>query len=486
MKEIMKTKNLLLFCCLSTALISTTDAPGQTFTNLYSFTALQMTSPMTFTNADGANPYAGLVLSGNRLYGTAYGGGSFNTGTAFAIDADGLDFTNLHNFFGSGGSRPYGRLVFSGNSLYGVTSQNSSSSGPGKIFRMNSDGSSYTVMRTFLPLVNSTNSDGATPYAGLVLAGETLYGTTLAGGSIGWGTIFSINTNGSAFTNLHNFPALLNSTNSDGALPYAGLIVSGNRLYGTAAEGGNWGSGTVFAMETNGSNFTVLHHFASSIDFTNSDGANPRAALIESAGVLYGTTLYGGSSAAGTVFALNMDGTAFTNLHHFTGLSGNTNSDGTHPVGGLLISGNTLYGTASAGGTIGVGTIFSLKKDGSGFISLYGFTGVGDGVSPSSDLALSANVLYGTTIYGGSAGNGTVFSLGLPAISSLRVTIISAGTNVVLTWPIEAAGFTLQSATNLVPPVSWNLVSPPPVNVNEQNTVTNAISGIQQFYRLSQ
>ena len=481
----MKTKNLLLVCCLSTALFSASDAPGQTFTNLYSFTALQMTTPITFTNADGANPYAGLVISSNRLYGTAYGGGSVNTGTAFAIDTDGSDFSNLHNFSGGGGSRPYGRLVFSGNSLYGVTSQNSSSSGPGKIFRMNTDGSSYTVLRTFLPLVNSTNSDGATPYAGLVLAGERLYGTTLGGGSVGWGTIFSINTNGSTFTNLHNFPALLNSTNSDGVLPYGGLVVSGNRLYGTAAEGGNSGSGTIFAMQTNGSNFTVLHHFAPSIDFTNSDGARPRGALIESAGVLYGTTYYGGSSAAGTLFAMKIDGTGFTNLHHFSGLSGNTNSDGVHPSAGLLLSGSTLYGTTSAGGSIGAGTVFSLKNDGSGFTTLYGFTGVGDGVSPSSDLALSANVLYGTTVYGGGANNGTVFSLTLPASSAPQLTIAFSGLDVVLTWATNVPGFTLEANTNLNTNV-WSVVSPAPAVSGTNNVVTNAIGGSARFYRLRQ
>ncbi|MEO7297469.1 MAG: choice-of-anchor tandem repeat GloVer-containing protein [Verrucomicrobiota bacterium] len=481
----MKTKDLLLLCCLSTALISTTDAPGQTFTNLYSFTALQMSSPTSFTNSDGAQPYAGLVLSGNRLYGTASGGGSANLGTTFAINADGAAFANLRNF-SSGGTRPYGRLVLSGGSLYGVIYQNSLTSGTGKIFRMNTNGSGYTVLRNFTPLVNSTNSDGANPYAGLALANETLYGTTLAGGNAGGGTIFSINTNGSTFTNLHNFTVRVGATNSDGVFPHGGLAFSGDRLYGTAKEGGDWGNGTIYAMQTNGVGFTVLHHFTTSTNSTNSDGAYPQGALIESGGILYGTATDGGNFGSGTVFALNIDGTGFTNLHHFTGLSVGTNSDGAHPVAGLILSGNTLYGTTTVGGSGGAGTIFSLKKDGSIFTSLYGFTGANDGASPSSDLALSANVLYGTTVFGGSANNGTVFSLGLPEISSPQLTIISSGTNVVLTWPIEAAGFTLQSATNLVSPVSWNLVPPPPANVNGQNTVTNAISGIQQFYRLSQ
>ena len=47
----------------------------------------------------------------------------------------------------------------------------------------------------------------------------------------------------------------------------------------------------------------------------------------------------------------------------------------------------------------------------------------------------------------------------------------------------EAAGFTLQAATNL-PAITWTTVSPAPVIVNCQNTVTNPISGTQNYYRL--
>jgi hypothetical protein len=67
-----------------------------------------------------------------------------------------------------------------------------------------------------------------------------------------------------------------------------------------------------------------------------------------------------------------------------------------------------------------------------------------------------------------------------------QLTIIPSGANVILRWPTNAAGFTLQSTTNLVSPAVWSTVSPAPVIVNGQNTVTNPISGKQQFYRLSQ
>jgi formylglycine-generating enzyme required for sulfatase activity len=107
-------------------------------------------------------------------------------------------------------------------------------------------------------------------------------------------------------------------------------------------------------------------------------------------------------------------------------------------------------------------------------------------------LILSGNTLYGTEA-GGFLGfydnlsGGTVFSLSFAP----QLTIALSGTNVILTWPTNVvvfnySGYTLQSTTNLVSPVVWTTVSPTPVVVNGQNTVTNPISRTQQFYRLSQ
>src|ERR1035437_2728742 len=128
------------------------------------------------------------------------------------------------------------------------------------------------------------------------------------------------------FTNLHSFTATSgsNPTNSDGAVPYAGLILSGNILYGTASQGGSSGYGTVFAVNTNGTGFTNLHSFTAAPGplYTNSDGDSPYAGLILSGNTLYGTAGYGGSSGNGTVFAVHTNGTGFTNLHSFTATSG--------------------------------------------------------------------------------------------------------------------------------------------------------------------
>src|ERR1051325_1290890 len=178
----------------------------------------------------------------------------------------------------------------------------------------------------------------------------------------GLGLILAGRVTAQTLTTLHSFAAGSSSTltNSDGAVPYAGLLLSGNVLYGTAEEGGAAGNGTVFRMNADGTGFTNLHDFSALLSgFTNSDGTQPEAGLILSGNTLYGTAYRGGSSGNGTVFAVNTDGTTFTNLRSFTGISeapSFTNSDGARPYAGLLLSGNTLYGTAEYGGRSGEGT----------------------------------------------------------------------------------------------------------------------------------
>jgi uncharacterized repeat protein (TIGR03803 family) len=472
-------KNLFLLPALMAGLglIPAGRVTAQTFTTLHSF-----------TGSDGASPYAGLILSGNTLYGTAYDGGSSGNGTVFKVNTDGMGFTNLHSFTAlsnstnSGGASPYAGLILSGNTLYGTASQGGSS-GNGTVFAVNTDGTGFTNLHSFTALSNSTNSDGASPEAGLILSGNTLYGTAAGGGSSGNGTVFAVHTNGTGFTNLHSFTALSNSTNSDGAYPEAGLILSGNTVYGTAYTGGSSGNGTVFAVHTNGTGFTNLHSFTALSNSTNSDGAYPDAGLILSGNTLYGTAVYGGSSGDGTVFALNTNGTGFTTLHSFTALSDSTNSDGAYPEAGLILSGNTLYGTANNGGNSGDGTVFAVNTNGTGFTTLHSFTDGSDGLLPYAGLILSGNTLYGTTSGGGSSSAGTVFSLSLPP---LQLTIIPYGANVILTWPTNAAGFTLQSTTNLVSPAAWSAASPRPVVIGGQNVVVNPVSGTQKFFRLSQ
>ncbi len=232
------------------------------------------------------------------------------------------------------------------------------------------------------------NSDGASPQAGLILSGRTLYGTAVVGGSSGSGTVFAINTDGTGFTNLHSFTALNNGTNSDGANPLAGLALSGDTLYGTAFWGGNSGYGTVFAINTDGTGFTNLHSF----NLGPSDGAFPDAGLVLSGNTLYGTASVGGIWNGGTVFAINTDGTGFTNLHDFTGY-------GVNPRAGLTLGGAILYGTTYGAAYGGDGTVFAINTNGTGFTNLYGFDERGGGFNPQAGLILRGAMLYGTTQY---------------------------------------------------------------------------------------
>ena len=505
MKVHIRNRFLLPVLAAGLGLMVTARLTAQTFTNLYVFTAL---SAFPYTNSDGANPVAGLVLSGNNLYGTAPQGGSLGQDTVFAVNTNGVGFTNLHTFTATSGSLstnsdgayPKAGFILSGNTLYG-TAEEGGSSGYGTVFRVNTDGADFTNLHSFTITSYDpssgifTNSDGATPVAGLTLSGNTLYGTAEVGGSSGSGTVFKVNTDGTDFTNLHSFTATSGSfpgpyTNSDGANPVAGLILSGNTLYGTAENGGSSGNGTVFAVHADGSGgFTNLYNFtatSSSFPHPNSDGANPLAGLILSGNTLYGTARNGGAWGNGTVFAIHTDGMSFTNLHDFSGSPG----DGALPGAGLILSGDTLYGTTLVGGTSDAGTVFAIKTNGMDFTILYSFTANpgpahtnSDGANPSG-LILSGNNLFGTAAAGGTFGDGTVFSLTLPAPPQLTIT--RSGIKVILTWLTNATGFTLQSTTNLLSTSVWSTNLPAPVVVNGQNTVTNGISGSQKFYRLIQ
>jgi uncharacterized repeat protein (TIGR03803 family) len=477
-----------LFCLLTSALaMMATHLMAQVFTTLYSFPAADTNS----ANAVGAFPMGDVILSGNTLYGTAQFGGRSGNGTVFSVNTDGAGFTTLHVFTGgSDGCDPLDGVILSGDTLYGTADEGGSAASYGTVFAVETNGTGFTTVHTF----HGANGE-AWPYGGLVLSGNTLYGTAL-GPENSSGAVFVVNTDGTGWATLHTFePGSTNAsgpyTNSDGAWPSGSLLLSGNTLYGTAVVGGQYGCGTVFAINTDGTGFTSLHVFR------GSDGASPYGGLILSGNTLYGAAFSGGSTGNGTVFALNTDGTAFTTLHSFTATSTNSsgfcvNTDGAAPYGALILSGDTLYGTAQSGGSSGSGTLFAINTDGTGFTTLYCFTPlVGsnstnrDGASPDSNLVLSGNTLYGTAYEGGVWGSGTVFSL----LLAPQPAVIRSGGNVILTWPTNCAGFdysgyTLQSTTNLGSSAVWRTNSSAPVVVNGQNTVTNPITGTQQFFRL--
>ncbi len=127
-------------------------------------------------------------------------------------------------------------------------------------------------------------------------------------------------------------------------------------------------------------------------------------------------TQSGGANGLGNVFSVGTDGAGYQNLLSFTGSSGA--ASGEYPEGSLILSGTALYGMTTDGGIYGVGNIFSVGLDGSGYQDLYNFAGGANGEYPNGDLLLSGGTLFGMTtgLNGGQrGGNGTVFAYTLPA-----------------------------------------------------------------------
>ena len=257
--------------------------------------------------------------------------------------------------------------------------------------------------------------DGADPVADLVYnpANGMVYGTTKTGGAgpncaAGCGTVFAIHSNGTGYTVIHRFAG----GTTDGANPQAGLIIDANgNLYGTTYNGGTHHLGTVFKLTpTGGGQFreTILHSFAG-----GADGANPLSRLARNAaGTLYGTTFAGGTNALGTVLALQPSGLESV-LFSFTG------PNGSHPRAGVVLDATgDLWGTTSVGGGANLGVVFRLTFNGNGWSEsfLHSFTG-SDGANPNAALTLdAAGDVFGTARTGGfpacsfaAAGCGVVF-----------------------------------------------------------------------------
>jgi uncharacterized repeat protein (TIGR03803 family) len=226
------------------------------------------------------------------------------------------------------------------------------------------------------------------------------------GGADDSGTVFKVDTDGNE-TVLHSFTG-----GSDGCHPVGVVLDASGTLFGVAGEGGSGscsnGDGVVFKVDTAG-NFSVLYTFG------GLDGADPDSILlIDSAGNLYGTTGYGGSSKActygcGTVFELTPTGQESV-LYNFCSLK--DCADGEYPGVGPLVrdSNGTIYGTTTEGGAhpncnnqLACGVVFMLDRAGTETV-LHSFTGAADGAFPYGGVIMDASgVLYGSTWQGGDA-----------------------------------------------------------------------------------
>jgi uncharacterized repeat protein (TIGR03803 family) len=336
---------------------------------------------------DGANPEAGLLDAKGALYGTtAYGGsadcGGSGCGTLFRMTRSGGE--TVLETFGDDGQEPRSAATRVGQMLYGTTSYG------GEVYAFDLKTETGTAL-------GSCPGSEATP----VKVGGSLYATSVDGGDYGYGTVFATNLQSGATTVIHSF-----GNGNDGALPHAGLVAVGDKVYGTTYYGGIGGDGAVFVVDTSDGTESLI------ASLNNASGENPVSALIQSGDYLYGTTLTGGAHHSGTIFSINIKQPEITQqvkvLHGFgNGL------DGQAPAGALVDVGGTLYGTTESGGKFGYGTVFSVDAQTGAEKVLYSFIGgaYGDGAEPEAGLIYVNGVLYGTTYSGGANNLGAVFSI---------------------------------------------------------------------------
>jgi uncharacterized repeat protein (TIGR03803 family) len=250
---------------------------------------------------DGEDPVAGLIDVDGKLYGTTVGGG-LGYGTVFSVDlASGVE-TYLHAFTDWGDSvQPQGRLTYIGGKLYGTSEIGGEGKSPcdngcGTIFSVDPTTGTEALTHVF------QNSDGAEPVAGLIEAGGKLYGTTTAGGAsancpFGCGNVYSLDPATGAVTVVYAFKG-----GADGQEPFGEVVSRGVRLFGTTYAGGTEGFGTVFSVDPATGIETVEHSFRG-----GGRGFEPVAGLSSLDGRLYGTAIdycYAHCVERGTIFSV--------------------------------------------------------------------------------------------------------------------------------------------------------------------------------------
>ncbi|RDC64558.1 hypothetical protein AHMF7616_03172 [Adhaeribacter pallidiroseus] len=284
--------------------------------------------------------------SDGNFYGTATSGGTYGFGTIYKITPGGT-YTVLWNLDGTNDGRySYGSLVQGSDGyLYGMT-QGGGTYNHGTIFKINTSGTVFTVLKQL-----DYSTTGGSPYGSLVRGKDNnFYGMTYYGGSIGYGTVFKITSNGD-LTVIKNFDF------ANGGYPFRNSLVQGadGFFYGMTNTGGASSTGVVFKISPNGDTFLVLRDFDST-----TDGGYPQGDLVQGTdGRFYGLNNSGGINGFGTIFRISTSGT-FQVLRHL-----NIATDGGSPIGSLVLQ--KANPTANAQSvTTAVNTAKAITLTGSG------------------------------------------------------------------------------------------------------------------------
>lgn len=343
--------------------------------------APDVSQPVTITGTPPVYP----------MFGSTRNGGT-GKGTLFKVKSNGSEMATTFHFPASANNLPNGGLIkASDGKLYGVIGA-AGSPANGVVFSVNTDGTQYTILHNF------SNGDGSYPTGNLVEASNGyLYGATMYGGN-NVGVIFRLQKDGSDFSVLHMF-------SSGGYNASAGLVQAADgKLYGATLQGGSVGYGSLYSINLDGSGYNEFVSFDGA-----SKGSTPRGSLVQGPDLfLYGVTNGGGSQGKGVLFKVKTDGTSYTKLIEFDGVSKGANGAATP----LLGSNGKLYAMTQRGGTNDSGIIFSVSTDGTGFTKLLDLNGTASGKYPLGSLIeASDGYVYGMTSEGGANNVGVSFKI---------------------------------------------------------------------------
>jgi uncharacterized repeat protein (TIGR03803 family) len=410
----------LALACAAFTLSLAVYAQAQTVTNL-----------ANFNNTNGHDPLGTIVqATDGNFYGATFTGGANNSGSIFRMSPGG-QLKDIYSFCSQpncadGLYSTSGPVLGSDGNLYGAASSGGSyagePSGSGTIYKMTLEGK-ITILYTFCTSTPCTDGDGPT---GLVQAYDgNFYGTTYGGGKYNGGTIFQISPKGK-YKVVYSFCSQVNCP--DGERPYYPPIqgIDGN-FYGVTLGGGALGPGAAYKFEPSGT-YTVLHSFCYG---DGCNGSQSNQIVQDAKGNLFGSTLWGGSSATGgktgygTVYEITAAG-QYIVLDNFDFIHGEPGA------GFALANDGNLYGTSAGSYDTGAsgGTLFEVSPTGK-YTELYTFDVCGlTGYLPSPCLIQGTDgLIYGSTIYGGGPGcddNGSIYSLSI-GLNPLVITVPTGG-----------------------------------------------------------
>jgi uncharacterized repeat protein (TIGR03803 family) len=384
-------------------------AGAQTVATVYNFAG---------GTTDGANPWYVTLVQGTdgQLYGTTYNGGSAGMGTAFKVTTTGT-FTLLHSFTGgaSDGANPTGGLTLGSDGNFYGTTQMGGAGTQGVIFKMTTAGA-VTLLHTF-----NAGTDGAFPWGAPILAADGNFYGTASEDTSNNGLVYKI-TSAGTYTTIFNFDGV------HGTYPIAPPTQGADGfLYIPVAEGGASFCGTILKLSTAG---VVNNTYSFSC---TPGGAFPIGPLVQNvSGAFYSTTQNGGTRGEGTIYKLNSS-FAVTIQHSF----GNLFGDGIYPSAGMALgTDGKYYGSTAEGGTFDDGTLFNNTTTGT-YTHLFSFNNSANlmQMAPlSPPVEYTTGLLYGVTEFGGTANEGTVYSLnnGLAAFVNSPVFSGKKGSSVLL------------------------------------------------------